>query len=139
MNRPTRNTIWGCGLCLILATAYSCKAKADPMPLVCRGDLTIIGHGTSRLGDTGAVLDLDRRTFTAPFYGTFPLIRVDDSSISFGDEKADVSTYGNLDRISGKMSMNLMPLAERRKVLAGQGARFTAFIEAMCIPAKKLF
>jgi hypothetical protein len=28
MNRPTRNTLYGCCLCLILAAAYACKARA---------------------------------------------------------------------------------------------------------------
>lgn len=29
MNRPTRNTLFGCGLCLIIASFYSCAAKAQ--------------------------------------------------------------------------------------------------------------
>lgn len=32
MNSPTRNTLFGMCLCLILAAFYACKAKADEQP-----------------------------------------------------------------------------------------------------------
>ncbi|WP_157088330.1 hypothetical protein [Bradyrhizobium jicamae] len=32
MNRPTRNTLWGCLLVLILAEFYSCDARAQERP-----------------------------------------------------------------------------------------------------------
>lgn len=112
---------------------------ASPVTLVCRGDITIYGQGVMKINDTGSVLDLDNWTFTAPAYGTFPITRADDTTIVFGSDTPTNSTFGNLDRISGGLTMNLMPPSERAKLLAGHSAHVTAFVDAKCLPSKKMF
>lgn len=122
-----------------IATLSIFPAYAEPVPLLCWGDITVYGHEKASLAETGAALDLEGGTFLAPVYGTFRIIRVDDASISFGGETPTVSTFGTLDRVSGALSMNLMPPAERKKLQNGQTVHFTAYVDAKCMRSKKKF
>lgn len=114
-------------------------AAANKVALICHGDITIYDHGTVKLNDTGSVLDLDNQTFTAPAYGTFPITRMEEASISFGSETPTNSTSGDLDRISGALTMMLMPPVEREKLKAGKPFHLTAYVDAKCLPSKKMF
>ena len=124
---------------LIGVLILPCAASAAPVSLVCRGDITIYGQGNMKINDTGSILDLEKGTFTAPVYGTFPITRADESTIVFASETPTVSTFGNLDRISGNLTMTLMPPAERNKLARGQSAHVTAYVDAKCSPAKRMF
>ena len=121
---------------LLLPSAALCQ---QPVTLACKGTLTAEGK-ESPFSESGAVLNLERQTFRAPVYGLeYPLIRVDDTSISFGSESADHSTAGSLDRISGKLSMTVMHPAERKKMMGGQAAKVSVILSALCAPAQRLF
>jgi hypothetical protein len=124
---------------LIAVLILPCVASASPVPLVCRGDITIYGQEKMKLDNTGSILDLEKRSFTAPAYGTFPIMRADETTIVFGSETPTNSTLGNLDRISGSLTMTLMPPAERNKLKNGGSAHITAFVDAKCLPAKRMF
>jgi hypothetical protein len=124
---------------LFLVLTFPCVANAAPVPLVCRGDITIYGQGNVKIDSSGSILDLDNGTFTAPVYGTFPVTRADETTIVFGIETSTNSTRGNLDRISGNLTMTLMPPAERKKLTSGQSAHVTAYVDAKCLPAKRMF
>jgi hypothetical protein len=118
---------------------FTSVANAGPVPLACRGDITVYGQGNVKIDETGSVLDLEKGIFTAPVYGTFPITRIDDTTIVFGSETPTNSTLGNLDRISGNLTMTLMPPADRKKLTSGQPAHVTAYVDAKCSPAKKMF
>ena len=75
---------------------FTSVANAGPVPLVCRGDITIFGQGKVKIDETGSVLDFEKGIFTAPVYGTFPITRADDTTIVFGSETPTNSTLGNL-------------------------------------------
>src|SRR3954451_20601045 len=79
------------------------------------------------------------RTFKPPMYPAFALTRVGDTDVSFGSEVPSLSTWGNLDRISGSLSMNVMSPNERHKLQSGGSAHYMAFLTARCAPAQKMF
>lgn len=122
----------------VLAFAVSNAALAAPINLICTGDLVAGGIKTPIANET-AILDLQTRTFKPPMYNAFPLLRVGEADISFGSESTDLSTWGNIDRISGSLSMNVLEPKERQKLQAGASAHFLAFMTAKCVPAQKMF
>jgi hypothetical protein len=121
-------------ICLGLAGT----AHANPVTLICNGHLTMDGKQMDIGGET-AILDLEKRSFKPPMYPEFPLIRVGDSDLSFGSELPNLSTWGNLDRVSGNLSMNVMRPSERKALQAGGTAHFLAWISAKCAPAQRMF
>lgn len=125
-------------LVILFALAMS-PASAEPLPLVCTGEVNMFDQGTMKIDASGAMVDLDAGTFTAPVYGTYPIIRSEDTSIAFGADNEKVSTYGSLDRISGKLTMSLMTPAARRAVSMGKSIKMISYVEARCTPARKMF
>jgi hypothetical protein len=113
-------------------------AHANPVTLICNGHLTMDGKQVDIGGET-AILDLEKRSFKPPLYHEFPLIRVGESDLSFGSELPNLSTWGNLDRVSGNLSMNVMRPGERKTLQAGGTAHFLAWISAKCAPAQRMF
>jgi hypothetical protein len=113
-------------------------ANANPVTLVCRGHITMDGKQADIDGET-AILDLEKRSFKPPMYQEFPLIRVGESDLSFGSELPDLSTWGNLDRVSGNLSMNVMRPNERKALKAGGSAHFLVWMSAKCAPAQRMF
>jgi hypothetical protein len=113
-------------------------AHASPVTLICNGSLTADGKQIPISGET-AILDLEKRSFKPPLYPEFPLIRVGESDLSFGSELPNLSTWGNLDRVSGSLSMNVMRPNERKSLQAGGTAHFLAWMSAKCAPAQRMF
>jgi hypothetical protein len=114
-------------------------AHANPVTLICNGHLTMNGKQIDIGGET-AILDIEKRSFKPPlFYPEFPLIRVGESNLSFGSELPDVSTWGNLDRVSGNLSMNVMRPSDRKILEAGGSVHFLAWMTAKCAPAPRMF
>jgi hypothetical protein len=110
-----------------------CAASAAPMSLVCSGDVTIFGQGNQekmKIDAAGSALDLEKGTFTAPFYGTVPITRANDTMIVFGSDSPTTSAFGTLDRISGNLNMTLMSQVERKKLINGQSAHATSHLDA---------
>jgi hypothetical protein len=115
-------------------------ANSAPFSLVCQGE-TVIYESDIRapFKESGAMIDLESLKFHAPVYGLFEITRVDETTIVFGRETAEASFLGNLDRISGAMTLSLLKPAERRKLNSGQSAKFTSHVTAICQPAKRMF
>ena len=113
-------------------------ADAKPVTLICNGNLTADGKQTPISGET-AILDIEKQSFKPPLYPEFPLIRVGESDLSFGSELPNLSSWGNLDRISGSLSMNVMRPTERKTLQAGGTAHFLAWMSAKCAPAQRMF
>ena len=91
------------------------SAQAAPITLICNGSITLQGHGTAPIESETSTLDYDKRVIKPPLYSAFPITRVDESSVVFGSETAELSTFGNLDRVSGSLTMNAMRPSERQK------------------------
>jgi hypothetical protein len=123
-------------VCLAFVGAGS--VHANPVTLVCKGTLNLDGKPADIDGET-AILDLERRSFKPPLYVHFPLLRVDETDVTFGSELPTLSTWGSLDRISGTLSMNVMKPNERQSLRAGRAAHFIASMSAKCTPAQRMF
>jgi hypothetical protein len=91
------------------------------------------------IGRETAILDIENGSLKPPMYSAFPLIRVGDNDVSFGSELPTLSTWGNLDRVSGSLSMNVMRPSERKSLQAGGTAHFLAWMSAKCAPAQRMF
>ncbi|KQW22951.1 hypothetical protein ASC80_06385 [Afipia sp. Root123D2] len=128
--------VMGLGLGLAL---FSTVASASPITLICTGSLTFAKQGSQKIESETAIVDFDAGSFKPPLYPALPITRVDESSVSFGNERADVSTQGGLDRISGSLWMNVMSTADRKKLGVGKGAQFMAWMSGKCAPAKRMF
>lgn len=122
----------------LLACLSANVASASPMTLICNGSLTLNGKPLSINAET-AILDLEERSFKPPLYPEFALTRVGESDVSFGSELPTLSTWGNLDRVSGSLSMNVMSPSDRKKLQAGGSAQFLAWMTAKCAPAQRMF
>jgi hypothetical protein len=123
-------------VCLAFVGAGS--VHANPVTLVCKGTLNLDGKPADIDGET-AILDLERRSFKPPLYVHFPLLRVGETDVTFGNELPTLSTWGSLDRISGTLSMNVMKPNERQSLRAGSSAHFIASMFAKCTPAQRMF
>jgi hypothetical protein len=132
-----RITFWG----LAIATALmgSASAQAAPITLICNGSITLEGHGTTPIENETSILDYDKKVLKPPLYPAFPITRVDESTIVFGSETGELSTIGNLDRVSGSLTMNATRPSERQKLQKGEGVHFLAYVSAKCAPAQKMF
>lgn len=115
------------------------SAQAAPITLICNGSIALEGHGTSKIENETSVLDYDKRVVKPPLYPAFPITRVDESSVVFGSETVELSTFGNLDRVSGNLTLNAMRPSERQKLQNGGTVHFLAYISAKCAPAQKMF
>jgi hypothetical protein len=120
--------------CFVLTGA----AHADPVTLLCTGSLTLEGTETKIARET-AILDLENHSFKPPLYPAFPLTRIGETDLSFGNENSNYSTWGSLDRISGTLSMNVMRPSDRKKLLAGETSKFLAWMSAKCAPLNGCF
>ena len=126
------------GAVLVACIGVAGPAHANPVTLICNGNLTLDGKQMNIGGET-AILDLEKRSFKPPMYPEFPLIGVGESDLSFGSELPHLSTWGNLDRVSGTLSMNVMRPSERKNLQAGGSAHFLAWMSAKCAPAQRMF
>lgn len=113
-------------------------AYAEPLTLICTGTLTLDGKETTINRET-AVLDLEYYSFKPPMYPEFPVTRLTETDVYFGTELANRSISGNLDRVSGTLSMTIMLPSERKALQAGGMVRFLAFLTAKCVPTKRMF
>jgi hypothetical protein len=133
------------GLMVLGVTLAGCEivaagsAQASPITLICNGSMTLYGHGTTPIENETAILDYDKRVFKPPFYPSFPITRVDESTVVFSSETGELSTLGNLDRVSGNLTMNAMRPSERQRLQRGETVHFLAYISAKCTPAQKMF
>lgn len=126
-----------CGfLCVVL---FIGSARADPISLICTGSLTLKGHASTDISGETALLNIDESSFKPPLYNSFPLIAVRNTDISFGSESPTLSVFGNLDRISGTLSMTVMEPSERKRLGQGATVHFLALMSAKCSPAQRLF
>jgi hypothetical protein len=123
---------------LIAGLGLAGSAQAAPMTLLCTGSLTLEGT-QSKIDRETAILDLEKRSFKPPLYPEFPVTRISESDVSFGSELPNLSTLGNLDRISGSLSMNVMRPSDRKTLQAGGTAKFLAWMTAKCAPAQRMF
>jgi len=98
-----------------------------------------MGGKTMEVGGDTAILDMENRSFKPPMYPEFPLIRVGETDLSFGSKLPNLSTWGNLDRVSGTLNMNVMTPSERKALQAGGTVHFLAWMDAKCAPAQKMF
>jgi hypothetical protein len=128
------------GLAAVVLGSFAAAgpAHANPVTLICNGHLTLDGKQANIGGET-AILDLEKRSFKPPMYPEFPLIRIGENDLSFGSEVPNLSTWGNLDRVSGNLTMNVMRPGERKALQAGGTAHFLAWMEAKCAPAQRMF
>jgi hypothetical protein len=118
--------------------ALTGTADANPVTLICNGHLTLDGKQIDVGGET-AILDIEKRSFKPPLYPEFSLIRLGESDLTFGNEAATLSTWGDLDRVSGSLSMSVMRPSERKALQAGGSAHFLAWMSAKCLPAQRMF
>ncbi len=109
----------------VLTIATSAFAK--PIPMVCSGEM--YSAGTNTFSELSATLDLDARTFRAPIFGVFEITRIDSTTIVFGRETEPVSTLGNLDRLSGNMTILTTDHGQPTKLIAS----------AKCFVAQRMF
>lgn len=123
---------------LIMSIGVIGAAHANPVTLICNGHITMDGKQADIDGET-AILDFEKRSFKPPMYQEFPITRVGDSDLSFASELPNLSTWGNLDRVSGNLSMNVMRPIERKNLQAGGSAHFLVWMSAKCSPAQKMF
>jgi hypothetical protein len=107
--------------------------------LVCTGEINFAKNGTQKIDAETAILDIEAGTFKPPMYPKFQLTRVDDSSISFGNDNDKYSTWGSLDRVSGSLSMNVMSPNDRKELQAGRSGHFMVWMSGKCAPAKRMF
>jgi hypothetical protein len=121
-----------------IALGFAGTAHATPVTLICYGKL-IKGGYTMKVGGETAILDMEARTFKPPMYPEFPLTRTSETDLFFGSELPNLSTWGNLDRVSGTLTMNVMIPSERRNLQAGTTAHWLDWLDAKCAPAQKMF
>lgn len=127
--------VWGIALIWLgMANTANCST----ITLLCHGTMTANGKQVPINGET-AVIDIENRFFKPPFYSGFPLTRVGENDLSFGSELATVSTWGSLDRVSGKLEMNVMTPQDRKALQAGGAAHFMVWLSAKCVPAQRMF
>ena len=123
-----------------LSLGLTISVAAAPVTLVCSGSLTLENNPPAKIDRETAILDIERRTFRPPMYPSeFPLIRIEESIVSFGSELPNVSTWGSLDRVSGTLAMNTMKPSERKTLKAGGTAKSLAWMTAKCVPAQRMF
>jgi hypothetical protein len=93
-------------IAVLLSTAAS--AQAAPVTLVCDGNITFYDDRQSpdiKIDRQTAVLDLEGGTFKPPMYPAYQIKRSSDTDIGFGLENSQTSISGNIDRVSGALSM----------------------------------
>jgi hypothetical protein len=127
-----------------VALGFAGTAHANPVTLICYGKLIKGGSPSGRavtvkVGGETAILDMEERTFKPPMYPEFPLTRVSETDLFFGSELPNLSTWGNLDRVSGTLTMNVMIPSERKALQAGETAHWLDWLDAKCAPAQKVF
>jgi hypothetical protein len=124
------------GLTLMPAAGWTA-----PITLICKGEVHYYraDNGVTSIDGETAILDLDAGTFRPPFYVGFPLLRIETSSVDFGADTGKISTYGNLDRVSGSLTMTVMETAARAALKAGRSAKALVWMSAKCHPAQRMF
>ena len=127
------------GAILVACFALAGAAHAGPITLLCTGRLVVEYKEASKLDRETAILDLENRSFKPPIYGALPLTRIGENEVYFASETPDSSIRGSLDRISGALSLNALRPSERKKLDAGEGAAFQAWMTAKCVPAQRMF
>ena len=114
-------------------------AYAAPLSLICSGTLELRDNKKIPFDRETVTVDLEARTIKPPFYPAFPITIVRENSITFGSELPTISTWGGLDRVSGKMSLNALPPADRKTLMSGGTVFFHALMDAQCVPARRMF
>jgi hypothetical protein len=126
------------GISAMVILSYT-AASAEPIALVCNGNTHVFGTGNIPITASGALLDLEQKLFTAPVYGTYSIVRADETTVAFSGDNGKASTTGSIDRMSGKLNMSVMTTEERKKMSAGQPAKMVSVVEAQCAITKRLF
>jgi hypothetical protein len=115
-------------------------AFAEPASLVCKGTFYNYEATTvkSTVGPAAATLDIENSRLQTPV-GTFHIIGVEETSISFDEPRGSLVVYGTLDRLTGAMTASWTTPAEdaKRKSLLPHKAQ--AYVDLSCSPAKRLF
>jgi hypothetical protein len=60
---------------LVAVSAFSGAANADQIPLICNGNITLEGHGTTAIDNETSVVDYEKETLKPPLYAPFPDIK----------------------------------------------------------------
>ncbi|MCX7310320.1 MAG: hypothetical protein NTV56_00985 [Alphaproteobacteria bacterium] len=123
---------------VFMVAGWAGIALAAPLTLVCTGTLTL-GNDTTPFDRESAIVDLERRTIKPPLYPEFSITIVKENDITFGNELTSLSTWGGLDRVSGKLTLNVLRPADRKSLMTGGSVHFLALMEAKCVPAQRMF
>lgn len=122
----------------IAIAGWAGSVQAAPLTLLCTGTLTL-GKDTTTFNRESAIVDLEGRTIKPPLYPEFPITIVTENDITFGSELTTLSTWGGLDRVSGKITLNALRPADRKSLMAGGSVHFLALMDAKCAPAQRMF
>ena len=122
----------------VVFAALIWPAHAAPVALLCSGTLALDGENIAINRETASI-DLVARTFRPPFYPELPILIVRDNSITFGSEVPTLSTWGALDRVSGKLTLNALPPEDRKTLMNDGTVFFHALMDAQCVPGQRMF
>lgn len=116
------------------ATTY---AFADPVILLCNGSLSHPPEPKGSIGPSSVIIDLENKIIKTPL-GEFTISRIDADSVVFGQPTNSGSVGGNIDRISGSMSIFWLTAAQKEASKKGP-FKYEMFASLECAPAKKMF
>jgi hypothetical protein len=88
---------------------------------------------------TGATtIDLENERIVTPV-GDFHITRVEDTSVTFDDPGKKLVVFGNLDRMTGKMTVFWRRPEEEARMRAGLTSKMSRYAELGCSASKRLF
>lgn len=122
-----------CALSLGAATS----AWADPVTLLCHGNLVEFSKPSTKLGATTVSIDIENGIVKSPL-GDFAITRVTDNSLVFSHPTKNGVADGNIDRVSG--SMTIFWLTPEQKAASKKGPfKYEMYASLECAPAKRMF
>lgn len=124
---------------LLLCCIPLSPCHGQVVDLVCSGTMQSRPANVTGTVAPGAThIDLGVNTILTPV-GTFEIIRLDDSQLSFGGLMQGLHASGTLDRVSGEMTVFFRNDEEKRRMQAGLEHTYTMYARLRCSTAKKLF
>lgn len=115
-------------------------AHAKDVFLVCDGKISIPSKPDTMFGPTGASINIEDGTFTAPLIsGPYGILRASQTDFSFGSETSNISSYGTLDRVSGALMLNQMTPRDRKILSGGSSVTVKLSLTGTCAVAGRMF